>query len=186
MTTSFIYSTLLFITIIISAISCTSNRANISLFIDESTVETAENLRKFQTFKQQHPVLNTAKRYRFVKINPTLFTNNGLSPGDQIFISLFTESGVWFTIEKVNRDINNTLLIRGIIAEKTGGYMILSVYCNMVEGVIHTPENNQEYVVSFIKKVGRHILMEIDPEKKDVLPEGSSPMPITPLKKPDP
>ena len=122
-------------------------------------------------------VLRAAKRYRSVTINPLLSASGRVAEGTVLNLELFPDRVLRATVDRVNVDINGVRSIRAKMEGDRLGYVLLTIDNGRMLGQIRSFQLNGEFQINQVGGGSEHVLQEIDPFRKDVLPEGESKIP---------
>ena len=117
-----------------------------------------------------------AKRARNVTIHQAIFEPTELQEGDILHLELFPDQVIHAKITRVRTDVNGVRSIRANIEHWKYGYVVFSIAQNQLLGQIIIPGLKQEYTIHSLGDGMGHVLQEIDPAKKDVLPEKMRPI----------
>jgi hypothetical protein len=147
-----------------------AGRDEVALFSDEVSESCVDEYSFIQKAMMVGDIARAAKNIRLVNINPTVLEAASFSSGDKIFANLFEDAAYTLVIGSVTLDINNICNISGGL-EKNAGFFSLSISDGLLQGGIHDLKNNQEYTVAYFSEFNSHILVHVDQENKDVLPE---------------
>lgn len=157
--------------------SLSSGIADIEMFENISGADEAVKLLTDATTGYLPAVLRNASRYCSVEINFRLLTGRAPVPGQYLCIHLFDGEAYRAKVEKVTRDINNVLSVAALSQNTARGYLIYSVSDQKMEAAISILDGNKEFRITFVSEANRHFLLEVDPNRKDILPESPSLIP---------
>lgn len=119
-------------------------------------------------------IAGTVRQVRVVTIAEEVKTGEGLVPGDQLVFDLFDEGSLAAEIDRLGRNVNGTVSVRGRIA----GYPLATILVSTTEGrtlaSIDIPELGESYAISGGSD-GTHILTDLDATQMDFL-EDSPPL----------
>ncbi len=119
--------------------------------------------------------LPQAKQRRPVSLNPVISTQNNLTKGDVLNLSLFAGTSYTAQIDRVSTNISGTKTIRGRIDGFPLGYMLISTDGNRNLGSVSIPERDEYYLIQYESGSGVHYLLNIDANQLDILNDEPSP-----------
>ena len=122
-------------------------------------------------------VFAAATRAVQVGLSDAVTTEGALSAGDILVVNLFGDTTYRAVIDRTAKDAGGTLTLRGRLENYQSGYILITSGDGRSLVHIRIPEKNREYAIFFDPDTGAHYLLEIDPSKKEILPEGPALIP---------
>lgn len=95
-----------------------------------------------------------------------------LSVNDILLLNLFDDAHYRASIERVTRNVQDTVSIRGRLESSSAGYVVVSTHSGKSAVHVRIPEKNREYVILYDDETKSHYLLDIDPAAKEILPGG--------------
>lgn len=131
-----------------------------------------------EKIKAKEGVYGAARRVVKVELSNRISGENRLAAREELLLNLFDDAQYQAVIEKISKNVQETVSIRGRLVSFPAGYVMISTSSgrNMVQ--IRIPEKNLEYLILYDPETQAHYLLDIDPSKKDVLPEGPALRPV--------
>jgi hypothetical protein len=124
----------------------------------------------------------SALRSRAVALNPVIASSNVLVPGDVITLNLFADTVLTAQVDRVSKNVNGTVTVRGRIKDYPLGYLIISTTNNNSLASIQIPETGERYRIQMNTLTGIHYLLEENTDQLDELEDGPTPIPPLPTK----
>jgi hypothetical protein len=113
-----------------------------------------------------------AARYRVVAVNPLIMVDGGVGIGDRIFIDAFPDKVYMAAVDRINKDINGVLAVRGRIEGLPGSYFLISIDGERALGVLSVLEQSREFEILPVAGLEVHVIQEINPKLRIVLEDG--------------
>lgn len=131
-----------------------------------------------EKIKAKEGIYGAARRVVKVELSNRISGENRLAKEDELLLNLFDDAQYRAVIEHISKNVQKTVSIRGRLASFPAGYVVISITAgrNMVQ--IRIPEKDLEYLILYDPETEAHYLLDIDPSKKDVLPEGPALRPV--------
>lgn len=122
---------------------------------------------------QWQPDGEAAMRGRAVVLNPTLFSRpDTLVEGQALRLNLFDNASYTGRIVRSVRNFADVWSMAGKIPAEPGAWFTLSVDRQEMLGHVYLSDPQRHFVISYSDELKRHLVVERDPAKEDVLPEG--------------
>ncbi len=118
-------------------------------------------------------------RSRAVVLNPVIASSNVLVPGDVITINLFADTVLTSVVDRVSKNVNGTVTVRGRIDGYTLGYVIISTTNGNSLASIQIPETGERYRIQMDTLTGTHYVLEENIDQLNELEDGPTPIPPT-------
>jgi hypothetical protein len=118
-----------------------------------------------------------AWRSRAVALNPVVASSDALVPGDVITLNLFADTVLTAQVERVSKNINGTVTIRGRFENYPLGYVIITTTNNNSLVSIQIPETDKRYRIQMDTLTGTHYLLEENTDQLKELEDAPSPIP---------
>ncbi|MHC4467368.1 MAG: GLUG motif-containing protein [Planctomycetota bacterium] len=119
----------------------------------------------------------SAWRSRGVALNPVIASSNILVGGDVITLNLFADTVLTAQVDRVSKNVNGTVTVRGRIEDYPQGYIIISTTNNNSLASIRIPETGERYRIQMDTLTGTHYLLEINTDQLVELEDCPSPIP---------
>jgi hypothetical protein len=113
-----------------------------------------------------------ATRLRELVINPIVQNTELIRVNDTILLDLFNNKQYKACIDKIDVDVNGTLIIRARLVDYNYGYCIISTSNGKSFITIDVPENNDLFMSRYNHQANKYYLLQIDKSKQKEL-EGS-------------
>lgn len=111
-----------------------------------------------------------AVRFMSVEVNPALFTDGAVMPGDTLVVALFDDEQVQARVTAVDNVLGQSNMRARALAPEAGD-VLLTIGRETVVGSIRLAARPHHFYVRHDADLGEHVLIEVDPEKEDILPE---------------
>lgn len=121
------------------------------------------------------PVFENASRARSLFINPVIQHPQSIQLNDTILLDLFENKQYKAAIDKIERDVNDTWILRGHIVGHEFGSCVISTFESKSFMSIEVPMNNELYLSKYDHQTNRYFLLQIDKAKQIIRP-GSPPL----------
>ena len=121
------------------------------------------------------PAFENATRVRQLIINPLIQNLQSIQVNDTILLDLFENKQYKATIDKIQRDVNGTSVIRARIVGQDYGHCVISTFKGKSFMTIEIPGNDELYMSKYDHKTNRYFLLQIDKEKQKKV-ESSPPL----------
>lgn len=121
------------------------------------------------------PAFENATRVRQLIINPLIQHLQSIQVNDTILLDLFENKQYKATIDKIQRDVNGTSVIRARIVGQDYGHCVISTFKGKSFMTIEIPGNDELYMSKYDHKTNRYFLLQIDKEKQKKV-ESSPPL----------
>ncbi|HOF21838.1 MAG TPA: M12 family metallo-peptidase, partial [Bacteroidales bacterium] len=109
--------------------------------------------------------IQESRRYRELNLNPELQRPDHITVRDTILLDLFSNRKYRAVIEKINRDINGTLVIRAKLAGYKYSYCTISTNDQKSLMILDIPETEEYYKMNYDRETNRHYLLDLDKTK---------------------
>ena len=119
------------------------------------------------------------KRSREADLNSNVRNGDSVRTGDTLLLNLFAERSFKTVIDRVETDVNGTLLVRSRIPGNSSGFCLVSSRNGISQLVAEIPEKNEYYRTWTDRNSGRNYLLETD-GFSGILPETEPPI-VPPL-----
>ena len=106
-----------------------------------------------------------SRRYRELNLNPELQRSDHITARDTILLDLFSNRKYKAVVEKINRDINGTLVIRAKLAGYKYSYCTISTNDQKSLMILDIPETEEYYKMNYDQGTNRHYLLDLDKTK---------------------
>ncbi|NLO04183.1 MAG: hypothetical protein GX126_18060, partial [Bacteroidales bacterium] len=121
--------------------------------------------------------IQETRRYRELNINPELQRSDHINVKDTILLDLFNNRKYKAVIEKINRDVNGTLVIRAKLAGYRYSYCTISTNDQKSLMILDIPETEEYYKINYDQATKRHYLQDMDKTKMKYLEGAPSVIP---------
>lgn len=115
-------------------------------------------------------IFRAAKRIVKVDLVDRLSAEDMISADDVLVLNLFDNAQYKAYVERISRNVQGTLSIRGRLASFPSAYVVISSSAGRSLVHIRIPEENREYIILYDSETKAHYLIDIDPAEKEVLP----------------
>ena len=161
----------MFITIVLLPISTVSAAySSLSLFCERSSKPAPADEIQGDVI-HGNKILFAAKRYREVDISSALSKDNYVEEGSLLFLPLFHDVKFTVEVDSFTHD-KSSLAMRGRLIDSANGFFFLSKRDGKILASIEIPAQKREFSVIYVPALESHIVLEVDIDRKDVLPEG--------------
>lgn len=123
----------------------------------------------------------SALRSRAIFLNPVIASSDVLVPGDVITLNLFADKMLTANIDRVGKNVNGTVTVRGSIEGYPFASAIITTTNNNSLALIQIPETGEHYRIQMNSLDGVHYLLEEDVNNLKKLEDAPSPTPPTTL-----
>lgn len=133
---------------------------------------------KISNFEATNNVsFDNATRIRELEINPVFQSNDFIGVDDTILLYLFSNKQYKANIDKIEVDVNGTLVIRARLIDYNYGYCIISTFNGKSLIKIEVPDNNELFLSRYDHQTNTYYLLQIDKSKQKALPGSPSLIP---------
>jgi len=137
------------------------------------------NYKEITKVKGQVPYFDEAKRFRELSINQSLQSDKLVQVNDTILLGLFADKQYKAFVDKVETDINGTILVRARLIDFNFSYCFISTYKGKSVITIDIPENSENYMSKYDGNTNTYYLLDLDKSKMNALEGGPSLIPPT-------
>ena len=166
---------LLLTMLIVLFIVFTSNAQNKSFNINDSSAGSLKS--SSISGKTSAPTFQNASKSRELFLNPIIQNNQSIQLNDTIQLDLFENKQYKAFIDKIEVDINGTLVIRTRLVGYEYGYCVISTFNGKSFMTVEVPEKNELYMSKYDRNSNKYFLLQIDKSKQKAVEGG---IPITP------
>ena len=123
--------------------------------------------------------LPRAVRWRPIQLNQAVTTPNILAKGDVLNLSLFADTDYVANIDRISKNVNNTMTVRGRIIGFPLGYLLISTSGGRSLGSIRIPEKNEYYIIQNESANGTYYLLKVNADQLDELEDEPALQPMS-------
>lgn len=118
-----------------------------------------------------------SRRFRELNLNPELQRSDNIEIKDTILLDLFSNRKYKAVIEKINTDINGTLVVRAKLTGYKYSYCIISTNNGKSLMTLDIPENDEYYRLNYDQNTKKHYLLDLDKSQMKYLEGAPSVIP---------